>query len=137
MVKNKKYNKVEYNLYRAFKMSLADHKGKLDLQFHDDKIIMCFDDSSMYTFVYDDDSLGTYLADCYLPEKRVERLTMPIPTKTNNDILNDLSYKIWNLKNKDTVNNLCKSIGNETEINNIIDSLYKLKDILNNIHEEK
>jgi hypothetical protein len=32
---------------------------------------------------------------------------------------------------------LCKSIGNETEINNIIDSLYKLKDILNNIHEEK
>lgn len=67
----------------------------------------------------------------------IELNNIDINRNDYNDILNDLSYKIWNLKNKHTVNNLCKSIGNETEINNIIDSLYKLKDILNNIHEEK
>ena len=90
MVKNKCYNKVEYNLYRAFKMSLADHKDKFDLYLYDDRVIMYFADWSVYQFTYDDNSLGTYLADCYLPEKRVERLTMPMPIKTGNDILNDL-----------------------------------------------
>ena len=122
MVKQKHYNKVEYKLYKAFKMSLADHKGRLDLIFYDNRVNMWFDDLSTYTFTYEDNSLGTYLADCYLPEKRVERLTMP--TKTGNDILNDLfaTCTISAESATESISNCCASI--KTYADNKTDYVY-------------
>lgn len=73
---------------------------------------------------------------------QIEKLSLIIDSiskKENNyvDVLNDLSYKIGNLKNKYTKNNSYKSIGNKIEIDYIIDNLYYQRDNLNKIHIQK
>lgn len=52
-------------------------------------------------------------------------------------ILNELSYKISNLKSRYTVNSFYKKINNQIEINNIIDNLYYQRDALNKLYSEK
>lgn len=71
-------------------------------------------------------------------EKLILKLdNMQINESNYEEILNDLSYKVSNLKSKYTINNLYKPISNQLEINNIIDNLYYQRDNLNRLHINK
>lgn len=73
----------------------------------------------------------------YLEELSLELDNISILENNHENTLNDLSYKVWNLKNKYTTNNVYKPIRNQVKINNIVDSLYYLRDDLNNIYIRK
>lgn len=73
----------------------------------------------------------------YLEELSLELDNISILENNHENTLNDLSYKVWNLKNKYTTNNVYKPIRNQVKINSIVDSLYYLRDDLNNIYIRK
>lgn len=73
----------------------------------------------------------------YLEKLTFKLDNMQINESNYEEILNDLSYKVSNLKSKYTINNLYKPIGNQLEINHIIDNLYYQRDNLNRLYINK